>query len=100
MGIMMYGCRQLKYVLEVAVSSSMREAATKLFVTQPALSASIHELEEDCCYPYRRVAREIEVAKRLKEHYDGKVPVVATVFTPLIRVVLVVSQTVYRYNET
>ncbi|WP_373245256.1 LysR family transcriptional regulator [Lacrimispora indolis] len=48
MGIMMYGCRQLKYVLEVAASSSMREAATKLFVTQPALSASIHELEEDC----------------------------------------------------
>lgn len=46
------------------------------------------------------VAREMEVAKRLKEHYDGKVPVVATVFTPLIRVVLVVSQTVYRYNET
>ena len=46
------------------------------------------------------VAREIDVAKRLKEHYDGKVPVVATVFTPLIRVVLVVSQTVYRYNET
>lgn len=44
----MYGCRQLKYVLEVAVSSSMREAATKLFVAQPALSASIHELEEDC----------------------------------------------------
>ena len=39
---------QLKYVLEVAASSSMREAAPKLFVTQPALSASIHALEEDC----------------------------------------------------
>ena len=38
---------QLKYVLEVAASSSMREAATKLFVTQPALSASIRELEEE-----------------------------------------------------
>lgn len=46
------------------------------------------------------IARKMEVAKRLKEHYDGTVPVVATVFTPLIRVVLVVSQTVYRYNET
>ena len=32
---------QLKYVIEVAASSSMREAATKLFVTQPALSESI-----------------------------------------------------------
>ena len=29
------------------------------------------------------VAREMEVAKRLKEHYNGKVPVVVTVFTPL-----------------
>ena len=38
---------QLKYVLEVAASSSMREAATRLFVTQPALSASIRELEEE-----------------------------------------------------
>lgn len=38
---------QLKYVLETAASSSMREASTKLYVTQPALSASIHELEEE-----------------------------------------------------
>ncbi|MBO4617730.1 MAG: LysR family transcriptional regulator [Lachnospiraceae bacterium] len=38
---------QLKYVLEVAASSSMREAATRLFVTQPALSSSIRELEEE-----------------------------------------------------
>lgn len=38
---------QLKYVLEVASSSSMREASTKLYVSQPALSVSIHELEEE-----------------------------------------------------
>lgn len=38
---------QLKYMLEVAASSSMREASTKLYVSQPALSASIHELEEE-----------------------------------------------------
>ena len=38
---------QLKYVLEVAASSSMREASTKLYVSQPALSASIHDLEEE-----------------------------------------------------
>lgn len=36
---------QLKYVLTTASSSSMREASTKLYVTQPALSASIRELE-------------------------------------------------------
>lgn len=38
---------QLKYVIEVAGASSMREASTKLYVSQPALSASIHELEEE-----------------------------------------------------
>ncbi|MCR5109250.1 MAG: LysR family transcriptional regulator [Lachnospiraceae bacterium] len=38
---------QLKYVLEIANSSSIREAATKLFVSQPALSSSIKELEEE-----------------------------------------------------
>ena len=38
---------QLKYVLAIAGSASMREAASKLFVSQPALSATIHELEEE-----------------------------------------------------
>ena len=38
---------QLKYVLEIAASSSMREASTKLYISQPALSASIRELEEE-----------------------------------------------------
>jgi len=38
---------QMKYVIEVSNSSSMREAATKLFVSQPALSSSVHELEEE-----------------------------------------------------
>ncbi|MCR4841666.1 MAG: LysR family transcriptional regulator [Eubacterium sp.] len=38
---------QIKYILEVANSSSIREAATKLFISQPALSSSIKELEEE-----------------------------------------------------
>ncbi|MBQ9354260.1 MAG: LysR family transcriptional regulator [Clostridia bacterium] len=38
---------QLKYVIETAGSSSMREASTKLYITQPALSSSIRELEEE-----------------------------------------------------
>ena len=38
---------QLKYVLAVAASSSMREASTKLYVSQTALSDSIRELEEE-----------------------------------------------------
>ena len=38
---------QIRYVLEVASSSSMRAASTKLYVSQPALTASIRELEEE-----------------------------------------------------
>jgi len=38
---------QLKYVLEIATSSSIREASTKLFISQPALSSSVKELEEE-----------------------------------------------------
>ena len=39
--------QQIKYVLEVANASSIREASTKLFISQPALSASIRELEDE-----------------------------------------------------
>lgn len=38
---------QIKYVLAIAASSSMREAATKLFISQPALSLSVRDLEEE-----------------------------------------------------
>ncbi|MBO4693751.1 MAG: LysR family transcriptional regulator [Clostridia bacterium] len=38
---------QLKYVLRIAASSSMREASTKLYISQPALSSSIRELEDE-----------------------------------------------------
>lgn len=38
---------QIKYVIRVAASSSMREAATSLFITQPALSSSIKDLEDE-----------------------------------------------------
>ena len=38
---------QIKYVLEVAASSSMREADTRLFISQPALSSSIRALDEE-----------------------------------------------------
>lgn len=38
---------QLKYVIAVANSSSMREAANYLFITQPALSLAINDIEEE-----------------------------------------------------
>lgn len=38
---------QLKYVIEVAGSASMNEAAKKLFISQPSLSAAVRELEDE-----------------------------------------------------
>lgn len=38
---------QLKYVITIANSKSFREAASRLFVSQPALSSTIRELEEE-----------------------------------------------------
>jgi len=38
---------QLKYVVVISTSVSMREASGKLFVSQPALSATIKDLEEE-----------------------------------------------------
>lgn len=38
---------QLRYVIEVANSTSMNEAARNLFISQPSLSAAIHELETE-----------------------------------------------------
>ncbi|MCR5754193.1 MAG: LysR family transcriptional regulator [Acetatifactor sp.] len=38
---------QLKYVVAISTSVSMREASGKLYVSQPALSATIRDLEEE-----------------------------------------------------
>jgi len=38
---------QLKYVVAISTSNSMREASGKLYVSQPALSATIRDLEEE-----------------------------------------------------
>ena len=38
---------QLTYVITVASSSSMNEASKKLFISQPSISATIRELEEE-----------------------------------------------------
>ena len=38
---------QLRYVIQIADSSSMNEAAKALYISQPSLSASVRELEEE-----------------------------------------------------
>lgn len=39
--------QQLKYALTIAKIGSMNQAAEKLFISQPSLSAAIHELEKE-----------------------------------------------------
>ena len=39
--------QQLKYVIEIADSGSMNEAAKKLFISQPSLSGAVKELESE-----------------------------------------------------
>ena len=48
--------QQIKYALTVARAGSMNQAAERLFITQPSLSAAIHELERELGRPifYRR----------------------------------------------
>ena len=38
---------QLKYIIVIANSSSMNEAAKELFISQPSLSSAVKELEEE-----------------------------------------------------
>lgn len=46
---------QAVYVVKIAETKSMNKAATELFVSQPALSGAIHELEEEIgCEIFKR----------------------------------------------
>ena len=59
---------QLKYVITVAESNSMNEAAGKLFISQPSLSASIKELENEIGIElFRRTNRGITITLEGKE---------------------------------
>lgn len=59
---------QLKYVVTVAESGSMNEAARTLFISQPSLSASIRELEDEIgIVIFRRTNRGISVSEEGEE---------------------------------
>ena len=59
---------QLKYVITVAESNSMNEAAGKRFISQPSLSASIKELENEIGIElFRRTNRGITITPEGKE---------------------------------
>ena len=72
---------QLRYAITVAGASSMNEAARKLFISQPSLSAAIKELEEEVGVElFKRTNRGISVtlegeefigyARQVVEQYD------------------------------
>lgn len=72
---------QLRYAITVAGASSMNEAARKLFISQPSLSAAIKELEEEVGVElFKRTNRGISVtlegeefigyARQLVEQYN------------------------------
>ena len=46
---------QMKYAIAVADTKSMNEAARSLFITQPSLSASIKELENEIGWSFLSV---------------------------------------------
>lgn len=59
---------QLKYVITVANSNSMNEAARTLFISQPSLSSAVKELEEEIGVElFRRTNRGISVTPEGEE---------------------------------
>ena len=44
--------QQLRYVIQVVESGSFNSAAKALFISQPSLSKSIHDLEEEMSSVY------------------------------------------------
>lgn len=81
--------QQLLYTVKIAETKSMNKAASELFISQPALSSAIHELEEELKIEifirnqrgvivttegenFLKYARQmVEMADMIKEHYDS-----------------------------
>ena len=49
--------QQLRYVVAIANSGTFREAASKLFVSQPSLSVAIKDLEQELNFQFSPVQR-------------------------------------------
>ena len=61
---------QLRYAIIVADSRSMNQAAQKLFISQPSLSAAIRELEDEVGIEiFRRTNRGIQVTPDGEEFF-------------------------------
>ena len=61
---------QMKYAIAVADTKSMNEAARSLFITQPSLSASVKELENEIGIElFKRTNRGITVTPEGEEFF-------------------------------
>mgnify|MGYP000246556902 CR=1 FL=1 len=59
--------QQLRQVLTIAESNSMNEAAKKLFVSQPNLSATVREVEEELGITvFMRITVELQSQRRVR----------------------------------
>ena len=57
--------QQIKYILGVADSPSLNKAAERLFVSQPSLSSSVHDAEDELGFPiFLRTVRGVKPTER------------------------------------
>lgn len=69
---------QLRHVVEIARCGSMRQAALNLYISQPNLSVSIQNLEEEVGYQiFTRSSRGMQLTKAGKAFVDYAAPVVS-----------------------
>ena len=69
---------QLRHVVEIARCGSMRQAALNLYISQPNLSVSIQNLEEEVGYQiFTRSSRGMQLTKAGKAFVDYAAPIVS-----------------------
>ena len=69
---------QLRHVVEIARCGSMRQAALNLYISQPNLSVSIQNLEEEVGYQiFTRSSRGMQLTKAGKAFVDYAPPIVS-----------------------
>ena len=62
--------QQLKYIVTVAQTGTITEAAGKLYISQPSLTNAIHELEKEMNITiFNRTNKGISVSKEGEEFY-------------------------------
>ena len=63
--------QQLRYVVAIANSGTFREAAEKMYVSQPSLSISVRDLEKELGFKiFRRTSSGTSLTRRGMEFYE------------------------------